>query len=113
MASKSALLDLSMQFVDIISKTQEQDLQFYFGFSSEQKSLELIVVFQNPKSTFYLNGSVHTIQDACFAHDIFVRLLSFTYKVFGYIQPFISFCLCTFIFVRASAAVCAFIYGHI
>ena len=113
MASKSVVLNLGMQFVDVVSKTQEQDLQFYFGFPSEQKSLELIIVFQNPKSALYLNGAVHTISDTCFAHDIFVRSLTVVYKVFGHIQPFVPLCPCAFIFAGASAAVCAFIYGHI
>lgn len=63
MASCPAILDLSMQFIQIIPQAQQKDLQFYLRFPSQQKSLEFIIVFQHPKGSFYLNRTVCPILD--------------------------------------------------
>ena len=83
-------LDFGMQLIQVISHAQQKNLKFYFVFSTEQKSLELIVIFQNAKRTFHLNGTVHPVQDSFFAHDVFVRLLSLRYEFFGHIEFFID-----------------------
>ena len=66
MALSTSILDLCMQFIDVVAHTQQKDLQFYLCFPPQQKSLESVIIFQNAKSSFYLNGTVHPIFDPCF-----------------------------------------------
>ena len=113
MCSCSFSLYLGVQFVDIISHAQQKNLQFYFGFSAEKKSLKLIVVFQNAECPFYLDGSVHPIQDPLFAHDIFIRFPSLFHKLFGYIQLFVPLRSGAFFFIRTAATVFTLIYSHL
>lgn len=112
MTSQSVTLDFGMKFIDVVTKTQQKNLQFYFGFSPKQESLKTIIVFQDAKGSFHLDGAVHPVSDSCFAHDIFIRYLSLSNQVFGYMQPFVSFCLCIFIFIPAFITVNTFIYGY-
>lgn len=44
--------------------------------------MESIVIFQNTKCTFYLNGSVYPIFDPCFTQDVFIRFLPLFQKLF-------------------------------
>ena len=50
MASQSVILYLRVQLVEIVAHTQQKHLQFYFCFPSQQKSLELIIIFQYTKA---------------------------------------------------------------
>ena len=81
MASCPAILDLSMQFIQVIPQAQQKDLQFYLRFPSQQKSLELIIVFQHTKGSFYLYRTVHPVLDPFFAQDVFIGFLTLFQKV--------------------------------
>ena len=83
MALSTFMLDFCMQFVDVIANTQQENLKFYFGFPPQQKSLEFVITFQNTKSSFYLNGTVHPIFDSPFTQNIFVGFLPLLQKTFG------------------------------
>jgi hypothetical protein len=82
MAGCSVILDFGMKLIDVISQTEQKNLQFYPGFPTEQKSLESIVVFQNSKCPFNLDGTVHPVLDPRFAYDIFIRFPAAFNKVF-------------------------------
>ena len=110
---KSVILDFGVEFIDVISRTKQKNLQFYFGFPAKQKSLEIIVAFQNTKGSFHLDGTVHSVLNSCFTHDVFIGNLPFLYKVLGYIQPFIPSGFGTFFFIRAFTAVCTFVYRYL
>ena len=110
---QSVILDFGVEFIDVISKTKQKNLQFYFGFPAKQKSLESIVAFQNTKGSFHLDGTVHSVLNSCFTHDVLIGNLPFLYKVLGYIQSFISLGFGTFFFMRASTTIGTFVYSHL
>ena len=62
MPSHPIWLDFGLQFLDVISYVQQQDLPFCLGFSPQQKSLEFIIMFQHSKCPFYLDQALHTIK---------------------------------------------------
>lgn len=113
MAPCPSILDLGMQFIQIISQAQQKDLQFYLRFSSQQKSLEFIIVFQHPKGSFYLDRAVHPVLDPFFTQDVFIGFLTLFQKVLRKVKPLVSFCFRAFFFIRAAAAVLTFIYGGV
>ena len=80
--SSAFFLDFCMQFIDVIAHAKQKNLQFYPGFPTEQKSLKFVIIFQNPKSSFHLNATVHAVFDPCFTQDIFIGFLSFLQKTF-------------------------------
>ena len=84
------ILNFGMEFIDVVAKTQQKNLQFYLGFPTEQKSLEIIIIFQHPKGAFYLDGTIHTIPGSRFAHDVFVGKLSLADKVLLNDAPFLA-----------------------
>ena len=65
-----------MQFIDVIAKTEQKNLQFHLGFPAEQKSLEFIIVFQYAKGALYLDGTVHAVQTPSITQDVFTGLLA-------------------------------------
>ena len=75
-------LDFRMQLIDVVAYTEHKDFQFYFGFSTQQKFLKFIIIFQNAKSSFYLDGTVHPIFDTRFTQDIFIGFLPLLQKAF-------------------------------
>ena len=90
---QSVILDFGVEFIDVISKTKQKNLQFYFGFLAKQKSLEIIVAFQNTKGSFHLDGTVHSVLNSCFTHDVFIGNLPFLYKKFRLLLQFLKLTL--------------------
>lgn len=72
MTSQSVILDFRVQFVDVVSQTKQKNLSFHFGFPTKEKSLKLIVVFQNAEGSFYLNRPIDPISYSCLGKDVFV-----------------------------------------
>lgn len=77
----SAHVDDMSQY-DVIFKKK---FSFYIVFSTCQETFEFIIIFQYSKSSFYLERPVYTEKDPLFRYNIFIRLLTFFYKVFRHI----------------------------
>ena len=67
-------MDAIAEFLNIKGKREQKKLHFNVPFSTEQKSAEGIVLFENTESTFDLNGAVDAEQNTFIADDIVKRL---------------------------------------
>ncbi len=63
-------LDLRMQLVDVVAHAQQKKLDFYIDFSTSQKSVKPVVMFQDSECSLYLNRAVHPVADTVSAHDV-------------------------------------------
>ena len=68
------ILDAIAKFLNIKSKSEQEKLHFNVPFAAEKESAEGEVLFENPESTFDLNGAVDAEQNAFVADDIVKRL---------------------------------------
>ena len=68
------ILDAIARFLNIKSKSEQEELHFNVPFASEKESAEGIVLFENAKGTFDLNGAIDAQENTFIADDIVKRL---------------------------------------
>ena len=68
------ILDAIAQFVDIKSKSEQEELHFNVPLAAEEESSEGKILLEHTEGTFHLNGTVDTEQNPFIADDIVKRL---------------------------------------
>lgn len=81
--SGAILLNFVIQFVDVVTHGYQKNLGQDFFVAAQQELSESIILFDDAKGTFHLNGSVHPQQSAFFTADAFQRLLTLLDECFG------------------------------
>ena len=95
MVSRPVWLDFGVQFLNSISYVQQKNLKLYLGFSTQQKSLEFIIMFQYSERPFY--------SDRVGIHDVFIWSLPLIDKLLWHIHVhkrlfMIHICFCFSVF---------------
>jgi len=80
MLSQSFVLYFRMEFIYVISKTEQNKFSFYVAFTTCQKPIEFIVAFQNAKSSFHLYRPVDSQMDSLIGCYVLIRFSAFFYK---------------------------------
>ena len=68
------ILDAIAKFLNIKGKREQEKLHFNVPFAAEEESAEGIVLFENAKGTFDLNGAIDAQENTFIADDIVKRL---------------------------------------
>lgn len=102
-----------MQFISIVSHTQQENLQFYLLLTPQQESLETIVIFQYPEGSLYLERAIRPVLNSLLALYVLIRLLTLLQNAFGHVQTLVHLCFGAFFFVGEASTVLTFVYRHL